>query len=107
MVPPPTDSDEPKRQLQAEVCTYNVTEWYGNPNTLNHTINQGESIYQVTTGNAAKPQYSICTPRMIPAKWMYAENINWAWTQVRVQSDSLTLLSQGVNNPQNAPIPLY
>ena len=32
---PPNEIEEPalkeERQLQAEVCTYNITDWFGNP----------------------------------------------------------------------------
>jgi hypothetical protein len=38
---------------------------------------------------------------------MYAENVNWAWTQVRVKNDTLTLLSQGIQNVASGTIPMY
>jgi hypothetical protein len=64
-------------------------------------------MYQVTTGCSGYELYSICQPRNIPGKFMFAQNIYWGWTQVRATSESITLFSQGVNNPQMAPLPLY
>ena len=38
---------------------------------------------------------------------MYAENENYAWTQIRAEPTSLTLLSQGIFDVQTGTVPLY
>jgi len=52
----------------------------------------------VTTGNTGRPLYSICPDRVEACTFEYAENMNWAWTQVKVTNETLTLLSQGIKS---------
>jgi len=65
------------------------------------------SLFQVTTGNSAKPQYSICKNRVQPCSFDFAENTHWAWTQVHVTNTTLQLWSRGVQDDMDDITSLY
>jgi hypothetical protein len=58
-------------------------------------VPQGK-IWQVTCGNASWPQYKICANRVEDAKFHYAEDQYWTWTQIKVTSTKLEVWSRGV-----------
>lgn len=83
-------------QQNNETCAYSI-EYFFNDTTHSRVEEwkQGEALHQITTGNTGKEDYAICYERQNLATFTYAQNLYGSWTQVRTESNQITLVTYG------------
>ena len=70
---------EKEKNLQSEEnCIYDITTTFSQGSGHSRDIPQGR-LQQITVGNTAKPQYSICVDRQQACQFYYAENTHFSW----------------------------